>query len=70
MTPKEKAEKLLNVLCNSKIHNPAWALQEVLDKLCEHLKPDPIMADYSLYQLGHRECVDEIRSISKELEQL
>jgi CheY-like chemotaxis protein len=70
MTPKEKAEELLNVLCNSKSHNPAWALQEVLDKLCEHLKPDALMSDYSLYELGHRECVEEIRSISKELEQL
>ena len=37
---KEQAQELLEVLMNSKEHNPAWALQEVLEKLREQFEYD------------------------------
>ena len=37
---KEQAQELLEVLMNSKEHNPAWALQEVLEKLREQFQYD------------------------------
>jgi hypothetical protein len=37
MNNKKIAEELLEVLMNSKEHNPAWALKEVLEKLREKL---------------------------------
>ena len=37
---KEQAQELLEVLMNSKEHNPAWALKEVLEKLREQFEYD------------------------------
>lgn len=73
MDYKDKAEGLLRVLSESKNHNTAWLLQEVLVKLKQQLSfgADPEMANYGgLYFAGYSECLEHIEAISHELEKL
>jgi hypothetical protein len=71
---EEKAKELLQVLMNSKEHNPAWALQEVLEKLRNQLSGNDglyINKNLNTYYLNGREdCLNEIDCIIDELELL
>ena len=74
-TNKEKAEELLQVLGNSKSHNPAWALKEVLEKLREKLSGTNEGVDWRdecqvSYVNGYDDCLKEISAITDELELL
>ena len=64
---KEQAQELLEVLMNSKEHNPAWALKEVLEKLLEQFK-------YDIAEIWNPEHliidVNDILSIIEELKEL
>ena len=71
---KEQAQELLEVLMNSKEHNPAWALQEVLIKLREQLSGTN-KVDFTdeldvMYNCGWDDCLKEIDCIADELEVL
>jgi len=74
MNNKKIAEELLEVLMNSKEHNPAWALKEVLEKLREKLTlPNgvPDWGDAKVYvDAGWNECLREIDDIANKLEAL
>ena len=68
MTKNEKAQELLEVLMNSKEHNAAWALQEVLIKLREQLARTADNLDWSdecnsSYINGFDDCIVELNSI-------
>jgi hypothetical protein len=72
---KEQAQELLEVLMNSKEHNPAWALQEVLVKLREHLAGTADNLDWrdecnSSYINGFDDCIVELNSIIEGLDDL
>jgi ubiquitin-protein ligase len=72
---KEQAQELLEVLMNSKHHNPALALQEVLVKLREQLtlpRGVSVWEDEKgmCYDAGRDECIKEISAIVDELELL
>ena len=74
-TNKEKAEELLQVLTNSQLHNPAWALKEVLEKLRENLSGTNEGVDGRdecrvSYVNGYDDCLKEISAIIDELELL
>jgi len=73
-TNEEKAKKLLEVLGNSQAHNPAWALQEVLEKLRNQLSGTN-KVDFTdeldvMFNAGWDECLKEIDAICDELELL
>lgn len=75
MTNQKIAEKLLEVLMNSQSHNPAWALQEVLQELRNQLSGTNdglyINKDLNTYYLNGREdCLNKIDAICDELESL
>ena len=70
MTTNQKiAEKLLEVLMNSQSHNPAWALQEVLQELRNQLTL-PRGASVLWYDVGRDDCLKQIDEICSELELL
>jgi hypothetical protein len=73
-TNEEKAKELLEVLGNSQSHNPAWALQEVLEKLRNQLSgQNPVDLKDELnvmYVLGYDDCLKDIDCIIDELKEL
>ena len=71
MTNQQIATELLEVLGNSKSHNPAWALKEVLEKLREKLSETNESVDWKVsYVNGYDDCLKEISAIIDELELL
>ena len=71
MTNQQIATELLEVLGNSKSHNPAWALKEVLEKLHEKLSETNESVDWKVsYVNGYDDCLKEISAIIDELELL
>lgn len=74
MNNQKNAEELLEVLANSEVHNPAWALKEVLEKLREKLSGNNVI-DFEdelnvMYVLGYDDCLKDIDGIIDELELL
>ena len=68
MTNQEKSQELLEVLMNSKEHNTAWVLQEVLIKLRDQLAGTVDNLDWrdesnSSYINGFDDCIVELNSI-------
>jgi len=75
MNNQQIAQELLEVLMNSKEHNPAWALKEVLEKLREKLSGTNESVDWRddcqvSYVNGYDDCLKEISAIIDELELL
>ena len=71
MTNQQIATELLEVLGNSKSHNPAWALKEVLEKLREKLSGTNESVECQVsYVNGYDDCLKEISAIIDELELL
>lgn len=71
MTNQQIATELLEVLGNSKSHNPAWALKEVLEKLHDKLSGTNESVDWKVsYVNGYDDCLKEISAIIDELELL
>jgi uncharacterized protein with von Willebrand factor type A (vWA) domain len=75
MNNQKNAEELLEVLANSEVHNPAWALKEVLEKLREKLSGTNEGVDWRdecqvSYLNGYDDCLREIDAICDELELL
>jgi hypothetical protein len=75
MNNQKIAEELLEVLMNSKEHNPAWALKEVLEKLREKLTLPYGVSVWEdekgmLYDAGRKDCLKEIDEICEELKEL
>jgi len=72
MSNAKIAEELLKVLMNSKSYNPAWVLQEVLNRLYTKLcyeKAEMDSAD-KLYIEGWYGCLRKIDDICEELDKL
>lgn len=75
MTNQKIAEKLLEVLMNSQSHNPAWALQEVLQELRNQLSGTNENVNWRdecnvSYVNGWDDCLKDISAICDELESL
>jgi hypothetical protein len=75
MTKQQQAEELLGVLMNSSSHNPAWVLQEVLEKLRNQLTISGGGYDWDdeqgmMYNHGYDDCLKDIDYIIDELELL
>ena len=75
MTNQQKAEELLKVFWESQAHNPAWALQEVLQELREQLSGTNENVNWRnecqvSYVNGWDDCLKEISAICEELEKL
>lgn len=72
-TNKERAEELLGVFMNSPSHNPAWAVQEMLQKLRNQLTIPGGGYNWEdeqgmMYNHGYDDCLKDIDYIIDELE--
>jgi hypothetical protein len=74
MTNQQIAQELLEVLGNSQVRGPSWALVEVLHHLREKLSgQNPVNFKDELnvmYVLGYDDCLKDIDAIIDELELL